>query len=32
MDRMTETRTTKLILQYQPKGERDIGCPKKRGN
>jgi hypothetical protein len=32
IDRMTETRIPKLILQYQPKGKRDIGCPKKRWN
>jgi hypothetical protein len=32
IDRMTETRMTKLILQYQPKGKRDTGRPKKRWN
>jgi hypothetical protein len=32
VDRMTETRILKLILQYQPKGKRYIGCPKKRWN
>jgi hypothetical protein len=32
IDRMTETRTPKFILQYQPKGKRDMGRPKKRWN
>jgi hypothetical protein len=32
IDRMTETRIPKLILQYQPNGKRDIGRPKKRWN
>jgi hypothetical protein len=32
IDRMKETRIPKLILQYQPKGKRDIGRPKKRWN
>jgi hypothetical protein len=32
IDRMTETRIPKLILQYQPKVKRDIGSPKKRWN
>jgi hypothetical protein len=32
IDRMTETRIPKFILQYQPKGKRDMGRPKKRWN